>query len=239
VLVTLKGEWSDGTTHLLFEPVELLEKLAVLTPRPRINLLLYHGIFAPHARGRAQAVIRACAEHAPPGRDAPCPECPGQAFQAGTIPPPSAPAASDAAPPCGDNSKARHWTWANLMGRAFDLDVLACPRCGGRMVLIATIEEPLVVRKILRHLGLPTEIPGRAPRVLLQASAICSTPPPDACRRAGCPPGRVLGRRGHARLLSASRPEPPAGACGRDRRRDSHAGEILLDGALVRPVWGY
>ena len=37
VLVILKGEWSDGTTHLLFEPVELLEKLAALTPRPRIN----------------------------------------------------------------------------------------------------------------------------------------------------------------------------------------------------------
>src|SRR5438128_12394102 len=34
VLVILKGEWSDGTTHLLFEPVELLEKLAALTPRP-------------------------------------------------------------------------------------------------------------------------------------------------------------------------------------------------------------
>ncbi len=37
-LVTLKAPWHDGTTHLLFEPVELLEKLAALTPRPRINL---------------------------------------------------------------------------------------------------------------------------------------------------------------------------------------------------------
>src|SRR5207302_8281664 len=36
VLVTLKAEWHDGTTHLLFTPVELLEKLAALTPRPRI-----------------------------------------------------------------------------------------------------------------------------------------------------------------------------------------------------------
>jgi hypothetical protein len=40
-LVTLKAPWHDGTTHLLFEPVELLERLAALTPRPRINLLLY------------------------------------------------------------------------------------------------------------------------------------------------------------------------------------------------------
>jgi putative transposase len=28
VRVQLKGAWSDGTTHLLFQPVELLEKLA-------------------------------------------------------------------------------------------------------------------------------------------------------------------------------------------------------------------
>jgi uncharacterized protein YbaR (Trm112 family) len=45
------------------------------------------------------------------------------------------------------------------MAHDFDLDVLACPRCGGRMSLIATIEEPQVIRKILGHLGLPTEIP--------------------------------------------------------------------------------
>src|SRR5438128_7932236 len=44
-----KAEWHDGTTHLLFTPVELLEKLAALTPRPRINLALYHGILAPRA----------------------------------------------------------------------------------------------------------------------------------------------------------------------------------------------
>ena len=35
VLVTLKSEWHDGTSHLVFTPVELLEKLAALTPRPR------------------------------------------------------------------------------------------------------------------------------------------------------------------------------------------------------------
>jgi hypothetical protein len=40
VLLTLKTAWADGTRHLLFEPLELLEKLAALTPRPRINLVL-------------------------------------------------------------------------------------------------------------------------------------------------------------------------------------------------------
>jgi hypothetical protein len=54
VLLSLKTAWADGTRHLLFEPLELLEKLAALTPRSRINLVLYHGVLGPHARWRAR-----------------------------------------------------------------------------------------------------------------------------------------------------------------------------------------
>ena len=53
------------------------------------------------------------------------------------------------------------------MRRAFEADVLPCPRCGGRMVVLATIDDPAVIRRILTHLGLPTTpgepTPGRAP----------------------------------------------------------------------------
>jgi hypothetical protein len=45
--VELKRPWRDGTTHLLFGPVEFLEKLAALTPRPEITLALYHVVLAP------------------------------------------------------------------------------------------------------------------------------------------------------------------------------------------------
>jgi hypothetical protein len=43
--------------------------------------------------------------------------------------------------------------------------VLACPSCGGRLRLIATVEDPAVVGKILPHLGLlhPADSPGPAP----------------------------------------------------------------------------
>ena len=41
VVLDLRHRWADGTTHLVFDPIELLERLAALTPRPRINLLLY------------------------------------------------------------------------------------------------------------------------------------------------------------------------------------------------------
>jgi hypothetical protein len=61
VLVRLKQAWRDGTTRLVFEPLEFLAKLAALTPCPAINLLLYHGALAPHARWRRHVVAYGCA----------------------------------------------------------------------------------------------------------------------------------------------------------------------------------
>jgi hypothetical protein len=49
------------------------------------------------------------------------------------------------------------------MRRAFDLDVLRCPRCAGRMQLIATIDDPAVIQRILAHLGLPGTWEGPQP----------------------------------------------------------------------------
>src|SRR5216110_3273555 len=113
VLVTLKSEWHDGTSHLLFTPVELLEKLAALTPRPRVNLVLYHGILAPRARARAHAVAHGGAQS--PGESLPTP-----AKEAGADPsspvadvsgrtsPAEAPrAANETSPP----AKPRDWKW--------------------------------------------------------------------------------------------------------------------------------
>jgi hypothetical protein len=56
----------------------------------------------------------------------------------------------------GGAARSRYWTWAALMRRAFDLDVLRCPRCAGRRELIATIDDPAVIHRILAHLALPS-----------------------------------------------------------------------------------
>jgi hypothetical protein len=56
VVLRLRRPWTDGTRAIRFEPSEFLEKLASLVPKPRINLLVYHGAFAPHAHGRKDAV---------------------------------------------------------------------------------------------------------------------------------------------------------------------------------------
>jgi hypothetical protein len=49
--------------------------------------------------------------------------------------------------------------WADLLRRVFAVDILACPDCGGRLRLLATIEDRTVVEKILTHLGLPVDLP--------------------------------------------------------------------------------
>ena len=53
-----EGALGRRTRHLIFEPLELLEKLAAITPRPRMNLVLSHGVLAPHARWRARRGLR-------------------------------------------------------------------------------------------------------------------------------------------------------------------------------------
>ena len=52
---------------------------------------------------------------------------------------------------------------ALFMRRTFGLDVLACPRCGGRLRLIALIETAAVIERMLRHLGMPTTVPAPRP----------------------------------------------------------------------------
>ena len=41
----LKTPWRNGTTHVEFEPIELIAKLAALEPPPRAHLTRFHGIF--------------------------------------------------------------------------------------------------------------------------------------------------------------------------------------------------
>ena len=56
VALQLRHRWTDGTTHLVFAPTAFLERLAALTPRPRINLILYYGVLAPRAAWRDRIV---------------------------------------------------------------------------------------------------------------------------------------------------------------------------------------
>jgi hypothetical protein len=45
----LKTPYTEGTTHVLFEPLDFIARLVALVPRPRVNLTRFHGVFAPYA----------------------------------------------------------------------------------------------------------------------------------------------------------------------------------------------
>ena len=44
--------------------------------------------------------------------------------------------------------------WARLIRKVYEADPLECPKCHGPMRIIALIDDPPVVRRILDHLGL-------------------------------------------------------------------------------------
>ena len=53
--------------------------------------------------------------------------------------------------------------WARLLKRVLDIDIEHYPNCGGAVKIIAAIDDPPVIVKILSHVGLPTRGPPRAP----------------------------------------------------------------------------
>ena len=147
MLVRLKTPWRDGTSHIALQPLELLEKLAPLIPRPYVNLIVYHGVLAPNAKWR------------------------GEVVDFGRSQVQSASSASTPQKVVGSQNR----TWAELMRRGLDIDVLECPDCGGRLRFVAAILLSSAIRQILRHLGLPSDLvalaPARAPPELDDAWA--------------------------------------------------------------------
>ena len=123
----LKTPYRDGTTHLVIEPLDFMARLAALVPPPRMHLTRYHGVFAPHSK------LRAAVTPAHRGMGAPQ----------------SRPAADAGKPPTP-----RHvaMSWARRLKRVFGIEIEGCARCGGKLKVIASIEEPQVIAKILAHL---------------------------------------------------------------------------------------
>ena len=116
----LKTPYRDGTTHVILEPLDFLARLASLVPLPRVNLTRFHGVFAPHASLRMRIVPAQRKPH-----------------QAG---------------PDEEGAFAhrhRGMTWAQRLRRVFNIDIETCERCGGAMKIVACIQDPAVIRKLL------------------------------------------------------------------------------------------
>ncbi len=135
----LKTRWRDGTTHILMERRDLIDRLAPLIPPPRAHQVRYHGILAPGASLRERVVP--AAPTAQPNSPAPAESKPGQG-------------AAGAA-----TSRRSRMRWAALLQRVFAIDALRCPRCGSTLRLLAAIEDSAVAHAILECVGLPPRAP--------------------------------------------------------------------------------
>jgi hypothetical protein len=189
LLYRLKHRWRDGTTHVVFEPQELVEKLAALVPPPRFHLVRYHGILGPCASERGRVVRGAGTAHEPvrppPGKASidlrvePRSTTERQGHERDSSPDRCSPLGQDGNRPTPATSgpegplstsdepalRPRRLAWAELLRRVFAVDVLECPRCGGPMRLLATIHPPDVTRAILDCLELPSRAPPTAAAV--------------------------------------------------------------------------
>lgn len=151
VLYRLKRPYRDGSTHVLFEPMVFLERLAALVPRPRVHLVTYHGVLAPASPARALVVpevgeVRAARR---------------EAHGCGTA------SEDEAKVDDGEAERRfrppRYYRWADLIKRVFEVDVLVCEHCGGPRRVLTFLTDPPVLRAILEHLGLPADPPPLAP----------------------------------------------------------------------------
>ncbi len=119
----LKTPYRDGTTHIVLEPLDFIARLAALVPSPRVHLTRYHGVFAANAALRAAIT--------PAGR--------------GTAVKPRAAAVQ------APTSQDTRMNWARRLKRVFGIEIEQCARCGGRLKVIASIEAPELIERILAH----------------------------------------------------------------------------------------
>ncbi|MCP4959796.1 MAG: transposase, partial [Actinomycetia bacterium] len=119
LVLRMKRAWSDGTTSIVFDPVELIGKLVALIPPRRLHLVTYAGVFASRSSLRADVV---------------------------PVPPPDEEVYKKV---CAHPSASSRWQpWARLMKLVFGLDSWACPRCGGQMELRAILRGPRVIERV-------------------------------------------------------------------------------------------
>ena len=119
-----------------FDPLDFLARLIALIPQPKLHNIRYLGHYSNVSRGRSKT-----------GKD----QQPSE---------PKAPpddGLSDA------QRRARRKAWARLIKRIFEIDPLACVKCGGEMRIVSVILEHKVITKILGHLARKGIEAGRGP----------------------------------------------------------------------------
>jgi len=127
-LFTFFSQSTAKSHHSGLPLLDFISRLVSLIPKPRINLTRFHGIYAPNSKYRALVT-------------------PAQRGKDNKVQTP--PEAQDQTPA----EKRGSMTWAQRLKRVFNIDIETCRECGGAVKVIASIEDPAVIRKILALLG--------------------------------------------------------------------------------------
>ena len=128
-------------SHLLsparerFTPLDALAALTAFIPEKGQQIVRYYGYYSNKARGKRR----------------------GQSAAA-VIP------GATSCPDAVQNDDFRRFcrrAWARLIRKIYLIDPMTCPKCGGRLRILSFIDNPCVIKKILRHLKLwiPPERP--------------------------------------------------------------------------------
>ncbi len=140
----LKNPFSNGTTHILFSPLDFLSKLAALVSRPRYNLVRYHGVFVRGCR-QPNAKIRKLI--VPKNRTRSSKKAKGKEESTIYKTPEEFTKRDELVAPL---------TWAQRLKRVSNIDISLCPLCGGTMRVIGRgrlrITDPDIIQKILDHI---------------------------------------------------------------------------------------
>ena len=123
----LKTPYRDGTTHIIFEPLDFISKLAALVPKPRVNLTRFHGVFAPNSKHRALIT---------PGRRGRGRRGKGRRGKGRRGKGRKIRASGDTQDKSPEQRRVS-MNWAQRLKRVFNMDVEICDQCGGAARVIS------------------------------------------------------------------------------------------------------
>ena len=141
---TTYSDYFKENVHL-FDALDFLAELTQHIPPARVQLIRRYGLYSSRIKGhwtRMPYVL----QRAPPGWTSQNDQ--NAATASNRAESPKVPATETDAP----DARERRHAWARLLARVYEVDPLVCPRCGARLRVIAVIQNPVQIKKILNHL---------------------------------------------------------------------------------------
>lgn len=124
--VRIKKRNPASGDDIVLDVLDFIARLSVQIPDPHERIVLYYGLYSNASGGRRTTQDEK--ELTPPATGfSRCDE--------------------------SEYSKSRRIRWAKLIAKVWKEDPLLCKKCGGKMRIISFITDPVVIDRILLHIG--------------------------------------------------------------------------------------